>query len=110
MMRPFTTNDFTNEKEMWGGPFQNKRKIEIGQPFAQEYGIGTRWLFKVDMEKIAPKDELPSPVKKVTAGGARAYQVGPPYIMKGFDLWRLVNKWVDFNPYVYDQVSKILCI
>lgn len=58
------------------------------------------------MRKIAPKNELPSPVSSLVGKrDAYAYMVGPPYIMKGFDLWKIINKWAEFVPYVFDQVS-----
>lgn len=106
LMRPFK-NDFTNENEQWGGPFTDKRRVERGQPFAQKYEMGIDWLLKARtaMEKIAPHNELPSPVTTLSNEAATAYEVGPPYLMKGYDLWNLVNKWVEFNPYVYELVS-----
>ena len=109
ILRPFK-NDYTNENERWGGPFQNKRIVEQGQPFAQEYAMGVEFLMqmKSHMKHIAPKNEQPSPLENLTREEAFAYQFGPPYIMKGSDLWKIVNKWADFVPYVYDKIPNHL--
>lgn len=107
ILRPFK-NNYTNENERWGGPFRgDKRVVERGHPFAQEYAMGVDFLMKMksQMGQIAPKNELPSPLEQVTREDAFAYQLGPPYIMKGFDLWKIINKWVDFVPHVHTQVS-----
>ena len=103
LMRPFT-NNFTLGNEIWGGPFRDKRIVERGQPFAQEYALGTKFMMGVDMKKIATKNDLPSKVSSIKESEVLAYMVGPPYILKGFDLWRVVNKWVELAPHVYDQV------
>lgn len=98
-------NDYTTERERWGGPFQDKRIVQQGQPFAQEYAMGVEFLMKMksQMKNIAPVNEQPSALESLSREDAFAYQLGPPYIMKGIDLWKIVNKWSDFVPYVVDQ-------
>jgi len=106
ILRPFV-NNYTQENELWGAPLRDKRVVERGQPFAQEYAMGIAFLMqlKSKMHLIAPLNELPSPVQNLSRHDALAYQVGPPYIMKGYDLWRLVNKWVDFAPSVFTATT-----
>lgn len=107
IIRPFS-NDFGNMTEMWGGPFTDKRTVERGIAFAQEYAFGVNFFWSLDMGKIAPKDEVPSPLSGQKPEDLYQYMVGPPYIMKGFDLWRVISKWADFAPYVHDQLPEHL--
>lgn len=108
ILRPFT-NDFTHETERWGGPFRDKRQVTIGQPFAQEYAFGVeKWRTPVSMPQLVPSIELPSNVKKMTRNDAFAYMVGPPYILKGADMWKIISKWAEIVPHVHEQVSCLL--
>ena len=103
-MRPFS-NTFGDEAELWGGPFTDRRVVKQGQPFAQEYAFGIEFFQGLEMEKIAAIPEMPSPIANLEQQDLLSTMVGPPYILKGYDLWRVINKWAEFAPYVYDQVS-----
>ncbi|CAB9501100.1 expressed unknown protein [Seminavis robusta] len=98
---PYNHDKYDNVTTM-GWPLSRQTNRE---PFAQEYAFGVQFFNGLKMDKIAQKTEIPSRVSKLDLQKeAYSYMVGPPYIMKGYDLWRIISKWAEFVTHVYEQV------
>jgi hypothetical protein len=74
ILRPFTNNDFSNT--VWSFEKNPRSQVTHGNPMGQLYGFGIQWKTKIDMNQIAPSEQLPSPVDKLTSAEAKNFIVG----------------------------------
>merc|ERR1712032_295327 len=82
-----------------------QRKVTHGNPYAQKYGLGSHWR-TFNLTAIAGKQ---SPSLSVSLHDANSnYPVGPPIIATAKDLYKIVKKWTEFVPRVYDQYPHLL--
>jgi hypothetical protein len=110
MLRPFA-HDLTNQSTQWRPrtTLPHWTKITHGQPFAQQYGFHNQWNEKTDISKIASPAELPSPLDNMSQKMRREnFAAGPPYMATGHDMYRLVDKWVEFVVPVHAQYPFLL--
>lgn len=110
ILRPFRDNDFSNSRWMFMAKSSTPRtRVAHGAPMGQLYGFGLQWKDKVDITKVAPANELPSPIETMSNLDARAgYGVGPPYIATARDMYTIASKWSEFAPAVHDQYPHLL--
>ncbi len=89
VLRPFT-NDFTNSSEVWRSPKKAKLKVEHGSPFAQQYGYGLQWWYKVNATYVF---QGPSPVSEMTKKGIMDYYSAMGPVSATFCDQRNVRLW-----------------
>merc|ERR1719336_434313 len=81
-------------------PFDQHMKVTEGNPIAQKYGIGTKWL---------GWNLCDSEMCKITDRKAWDwYSVGPPVVMHKNDWIKTAEAWYKFAPEVYKHDSSIL--
>jgi peptidyl serine alpha-galactosyltransferase len=110
MLRPFS-DDFTHQSTQWRqrNSLPHWTKITHGQPFAQQYGFHNQWYTKTDISKIASPEELPSPLANMSNSmRMENFAAGPPYMATGHDMYRLVDKWVEFVVPTHGQYPHLL--
>ena len=92
-------DDYENEEWLKD---RGVRAVEHGKPIAQSYGIGTFFWTKMNTSHILGTDDpqkRPSPLWNTTQSDLKDYYIsGPPYMLTGFDMMRLVDTWAEFNP------------
>jgi len=71
-----------------------------GQPVAQAYGLGPRWLTLFDREKVCGKGSHCTQVQGREA--ENKYSVGPPYILHVDDFKKVAPKWLELMKPVYE--------
>lgn len=110
ILKPFTT-DFGKHPEAW----RRKNSLPIwdkvthGQPFAQQYGFHNQWHDKTNIDAIAKKEELPSPVQSMSRPMiTENFAAGPPYIATGHDFYLIADKWAEFGVGVHEQYPNLL--
>lgn len=75
--------------------------VTRGKPIAQQYGFGNDWIASIGnhFAELVGKD---SPVHNVTeADGPYIYSAGPPYLLTGHDMYKVVNLWCEFLVKIY---------
>ena len=84
--------------------------VALGAPVAQIYGLGAPWTndthLKFDRTRVCGEG---SPCLKVEKEfGEDHFAVGPPYILIKEDMVRLVERWTQFVPRVFEKYPYLL--
>lgn len=94
VIRPFD-DDYLHE--LWHSQ-RNFTTVTHGQPMAQLYGMGARFMDKMDWEFVLGGKDVESPLWTSTKKEmAKYYVTGPPYVATGLDFYHIVEKWAEFN-------------
>eukprot|EP00547_Thalassionema_nitzschioides_P012828 CAMPEP_0194258818 /NCGR_PEP_ID=MMETSP0158-20130606/42121_1 /TAXON_ID=33649 /ORGANISM="Thalassionema nitzschioides, Strain L26-B" /LENGTH=268 /DNA_ID=CAMNT_0038998357 /DNA_START=1 /DNA_END=803 /DNA_ORIENTATION=- len=104
--RPFV-NDFSKTPDHVWAPYSkfgtNTKAVTHGKPMAQDYNFGDKWYSKPKEVNLTHVVGKTSPVHSLSVtDAARLYPAGPPYIVTARDMYRIVVKWCDFLPKIFD--------
>ena len=113
LMEPFV-NEFSNEPlDVWTAYFQNHQdnlisEVTHGHPIAQDYAFGDSW-FVAASSNLTHVVGADSPVHRISKFDRKTfYPAGPPYILTFRDMYRVVEKWCEFLPKLFDIYPKFM--
>jgi len=96
---------------MWEGA-EMPLGVAEGQPIAQHYGIGPKWLEFNRSRICGPGSPCTTKYEREKPSTARTvnsfFGVGPPYIGRKNDLRRIAAEWARMTPLIYDEFPKLL--
>jgi hypothetical protein len=131
ILRPFSSRDFRTDNIRWYSPsnfysWTRKDVLRDGNPIAQVYAMGPFWIDYINQKKSLILDVAynatlndttvftnPQRIKSNsyihtwTKGGvSNHYLSGPPYILTGLDLYRIVKVWAAIVVTVYEVCER----
>lgn len=108
LTRPLV-NEFSSADVMHAPKDEQPTVIRVthGHPIAQRYGYGSGWL-KQCKKNLTHVVGDQSPLYNMTMKEAENYSFGPPYILTGRDMYKIVSMWTEKTGKVYDLFGGFL--
>jgi hypothetical protein len=116
LLRPFQRDMTAYASSMkWVKNPTKPVQIQTGQPFAQLYGLGSKWVPAINgnltniLSYVPPNEAKTSHLHQWTEQEVKDYYVaGPPYLATGPDMYQIVNTWATIVIPVYHATDDFL--